>query len=93
MENYEINHELNNYDYIEGIEFDGLMPEVMKSVDTTGTSDTSVKFFGFEAKGNDALEVVDIEAIMGAEEGGSEGGEQGGEQSGTTEQGGEQGGN
>lgn len=66
MENYKINHELNQYDYSEGIEFKGLMPELMnvEGIETIGRSDDSVKLFGFDAKGSDALEVVDIDAIM-----------------------------
>ena len=31
MENYKINHELNQYDYSEGIEFKGLLPELMEA--------------------------------------------------------------
>lgn len=85
METYKINHELNQYDYVEGIEFNGLMPKLMEAdgVDTTGTSDTNVKFFGFNAKGSDSLEVVDIDALNEKESesnGGNEGngGENGG---------------
>lgn len=65
MDNYPINHELNQYDQVEGIEFNGLMPEVMKAngVKTTG-SGKSVKHFGFDAKGSDPLEVVDVDAFM-----------------------------
>lgn len=65
MENYKINHELNQYDYSEGIEFQGLMPELMnvEGIETIGGSEKSVKNFGFNAKGSDALEVVDIEAL------------------------------
>lgn len=61
-----INHELNQYDYIEGIEFNGLMTETMniEGIETIGGSETSVKHFGYDAKGNDALEVIDIDAIM-----------------------------
>lgn len=67
MENYPINHELNQYDYSEGIEFQGLMPELMEAegIKTVGVKDDtkSVKHFGFEAKGSDALEVVDVEGL------------------------------
>ena len=61
----EINHELNRYDYNEGIEFNGLMPEVMAidGIETIGGSETSVKHLGFEAKGNDQLEVIDVQAL------------------------------
>ena len=79
MDSYKINHELNQYDYVEGIEFNGLMPKLMEAdgVDTTGTSDTNVKFFGFNAKGSDSLEVVDIDALNEKESEGN-GGENGG---------------
>ena len=76
MANKENNHELNQYDVCEGIEFTGLMPKVMEVIEATiGENEKSVKWFGFEAKGNDAMEVVDIDEIMnGSEDGGSEGG-------------------
>jgi len=32
MENYEINHELNRYDDIEGTDFDGLMEKMMETI-------------------------------------------------------------
>lgn len=66
MKNYQINHELNQYDYSEGIEFNGLMPEVMEieGVKTIGESDKSVKSFGFDAKGSDSLKVVDVEGFF-----------------------------
>lgn len=85
METYKINHELNQYDYVEGIEFNGLMPKLMEAdgVDTTGTSDTNVKFFGFNAKGSDSLEVVDINALN-EDESGSTSGETSGSTSGGT---------
>jgi hypothetical protein len=87
MENYEINHELSNYDYVEGTEFSGLMPQVMTKVDTIGSAETSVHYLGYEARGYDAMEVVDIEAIMEGESNNSTttgGNETGGEESGTT---------
>ena len=61
-----INHELQNYDYAEGIEFNGLMPEVMKAegIKTVGHSDKSVKRFGINALGNDQLEVVNVQAFF-----------------------------
>ena len=76
MENYKTNHELNQYDYAEGIEFIGLIPQVMEAegIETTGTSDTNVKFFGFEAKGSDSLEVIDIEALQEDESGSEDNG-------------------
>lgn len=76
MANKDKNYELNKYDVCEGIEFTGLMPKVMEVIDATiGENEKSVKWFGFEANGNDAMEVVDIDEIMnGSEDGGSEGG-------------------
>lgn len=76
MANKEINHELNQYDIIEGTEFTGLMPKVMEKVGlTTGEGEKSTKWFGFEAKGNDSLEVLDNEEIMNSSEGGDQGGD------------------
>lgn len=65
MDSYKINHDLNQYDQVEGIEFNGLMPQLMESdgIETIGASENSVKHMGFEAKGNDQLEVIDIEAL------------------------------
>ena len=58
-------HKLNEYDYIEQADFDGLIPEVMNvdGVETTGVSEQTVKYFGVEAKGMDSLEVIDVEAF------------------------------
>ena len=65
METYKINHELNQYDQIEGIEFDGLMPKFMDAIGaTTGNSDKYKKMFEFHPNGSDSLEVVDIDKIM-----------------------------
>lgn len=66
MKNYKINHELNQYDYSEGIEFDGLIPEMMNTdgIETIGANEKSVKYFGFDAKGSDSLEVIDIEKFF-----------------------------
>ena len=36
----------------------------VEGIETTGASEISVKHFGFDAKGSDSLEVVDIDAIM-----------------------------
>jgi len=71
MGTYAINHELNQYDYAEGIEFNGLMPKLMEAdgIETTGANDKNVKFFGTNAKGSDALEVIDIEALQEDESG------------------------
>lgn len=60
-----INHELQKYDYTEGIEFMPLMTEIMaaEGVETIGGSENSVKMFGRDAKGNDQLETIDVEAF------------------------------
>ena len=65
MKGYNVNHELNQYDYVEGIEFNGLMPKIMETegIETIGGSEKFVKHMGFEAKGSDQLEVIDIEAL------------------------------
>jgi hypothetical protein len=47
------------------------MPQLMETegIETTGKSEKSVKHMGFEAKGNDQLEVVDIEALYEEKDG------------------------
>lgn len=65
MDNYKINHELNQYDVAEGIEFDGLMPKFMDAIGmTTGNNGSSSKLFEFHPAGGSSLEVVDVDAIM-----------------------------
>lgn len=54
---------LLEYGLVEGVEFQGLMPEAADRIGTTGASDVCVKMHGMEAKGSDALEVVDIEKV------------------------------
>lgn len=68
---------LKNYDFVEGTEFEGLMPAVMDTLGddyVTGKSEEVVEMHGFKALGSDALEVVDIEAFYKSSEGGNEGG-------------------
>ena len=71
-------HELLNYGFVEGTAFEGVMPAAAEKIGTTGTSDAVVRHFGCDAKGVDALEVVDVtaafnsEATESIEEGGSE---------------------
>ena len=84
---YELNHEMMNYDFIEGIEFEGLMPKAIDKIGGVGHSDENVSFFGFEARGMDSLEVVDVEKVFG--EGGSEEGGEGGESGESGNEGGE----
>lgn len=58
-ETYRINHEMQDYDRVEGIEFKGLVPELMEieGINTVGASENNVNFFGVNAKGSDQLEV------------------------------------
>lgn len=66
------NHEMMNYDFIEGVEFEGLMPKAIDAAGGVGVNDKqpTVKFFGAAALGHDALEVVDVEKFF--EENGTE---------------------
>lgn len=89
---YELNHEMMNYDFIEGVEFEGLMPKAIDKIGGVGHSDENVRFFGFEARGMDSLEVVDVEKVFGeggSEEGGSEEGGESGESGESGNEGGE----
>lgn len=56
MKNY-----LSNYDYVEGVAFEGLMPKAAEKIGVIGNSEVSVEMHGHLANGMDALEVVDIE--------------------------------
>lgn len=56
MKNY-----LSNYDYVEGVAFEGLMPKTAEKIGVIGNSKVSVEMHGHLANGMDALEVVDIE--------------------------------
>ena len=88
-----VNYELNQYDFIEGADFDGLMPKVMEALGMTiGTSDKSVKWFGADGKGMDSLEVIDEEEIMNSSDEGGEGGDQGGDGGHGKDDGGDEGG-
>ena len=76
---YETNHEMMNYDFIEGAEFEGLMPKVIEKIGGVGASETNVSLFPDVAKtnavpeflGHDALEVVDVEALEDKKDKGS----------------------
>lgn len=84
---YETNHEMMDYGFIEGSEFEGLMPKVIEKIGGVGASETNVSLFPDVAKtnavpeflGHDALEVVDIEKAFDGEGGGesSDGGSEG----------------
>ena len=56
-----VNHEIMNYDFNEATAFDGLMPKAAEIIGTIGESEVSVHVHGMEAKGVDALEVMDNE--------------------------------
>ena len=58
------NHELLDYGFVEGIDFEGLMPSASEKIGVIGASDVVVKMHGADAKGSDALEVVDIEKAL-----------------------------
>lgn len=63
---YEINHELMNYDFIEGTEFEGLMPKAIDAAGGVGTNEDqpTVEFMGAAALGHDQLQVVDVEKFF-----------------------------
>ena len=58
------NHELLDYGFIEGIEFEPLMPAAAEKIGVVGGSDVIVEAHGYHAKGMDSLEVVDIEKVF-----------------------------
>lgn len=60
------NHELLDYGFVEGVEFEPLMPAVAEKIGVVGGSDVIVEAHGHHAKGMDSLEVVDIEAAFAA---------------------------
>ena len=55
------NNEILDYGFIEGIEFEPLMPAAAEKIGVVGGSDVIVEAHGYHAKGMDSLEVVDIE--------------------------------
>lgn len=69
------NNQMKKYDFVEGIDFDGLMPKAMKGY-SIGKGEGSSKLFRYSVP--DALEVVSINALF---DGGKN---EGGETSGTT---------
>lgn len=54
-----IMYDLMDYGYRESTTFNGLMPKAAEKIGTVGASDENVEMFGMDAKGSDALEVVD----------------------------------
>lgn len=61
------NHDMMNYGFVEATEFEGLMPTAAEKLGTVGTSDVVVGMHGMDAKGVDALEVVDVEGVLAGE--------------------------
>ena len=55
------NDEMKKYDFIEGIDFDGLMPKAMEGY-STGKGEGSSKLFRYSVP--DALEVFSINALF-----------------------------
>ena len=53
--------------FIESTEFEGIMPKIAEKVGTVGASDVIVKTHGFDAKGSDSLEVMDVQAVLSVE--------------------------
>ena len=60
----EYNQELLDYGFIEGVEFEPLMPAAAKKIGAVGSSDVIVEEHGRHAMGMDSLEVVDIEKVF-----------------------------
>lgn len=61
---------LSTYDFVEGTDFEGLMPAVMETLGgdyVTGKSDENVHYHGFMALGSDSLEVIDVAAFYKSE--------------------------
>ena len=59
------NHEMMNYGFKEATASEGVMPKVAEKIGTVGASNVNVKRHGMEAKGMDALEVIDVQAAFG----------------------------
>lgn len=62
------NHDMMNYGFVEATAFEGVMPKAAEKIGTVGASSVVVGMHGMEAKGMDALEVVDVQAAFGEEE-------------------------
>lgn len=59
MEKLIENVAMKNYDFVEGADFEGMVPKVINDVGGIG-SGSSVAFMGVAALGSDPLEVVDF---------------------------------
>ena len=51
------NHELLDYGFIEGVEFEPLMPAAAEKIGVVGGYDVIVEAHGYHAKGMDSFEV------------------------------------
>lgn len=58
----EINHEMQNYDFVEGTEFEGLMPKAIAKIGGIGAGN-NVPESGRFARGVDPMEVVDVHGL------------------------------
>lgn len=58
--------EMRRYDFVEGVEFEGLMPKAIDAAGGVGVNDKqpNVEFMGARALGHDQLEVVDVEKFF-----------------------------
>ena len=61
------NHKMMNYGFVEATAFEGIMPTVAEKLGSVGASNVVVPMHGMEAKGVDALEVVDVNGILANE--------------------------
>lgn len=61
-----MNEEMRRYDFVEGVEFEGLMPKAIDAAGGVGVNDKqpNVEFMGARALGHDQLEVVDVEKFF-----------------------------
>ena len=67
------NNGLMDYGYSEEKAFEGVMPKVAEKVGTVGASDVVIGKFDIDAKGMDALEVIDLQAAFDSSEDSGEG--------------------
>lgn len=60
------NEEMKRYDFVEGVDFEGLMPKAIDAAGGVGVNDKqpNVGFMGAAALGHDQLEVVDVEKFF-----------------------------
>lgn len=61
------NYCMMEHGFVEATAFEGVMPKMAEKVGTVGASDVIVKMHGADAKGSDALEVIDVEKAFDSE--------------------------